>query len=303
MKKLLFTPIILIVLLLPICLINYTWQTSFTKETVNLKPSKRVYIFGDSHGACSFTPKHIDQTTNYSNWGESVVFSYYKLKYLLESSQVDSQSVVALVFSYHTLYPCRENYLLPEQRNEILLNYYPFLDNSGKDLVGRTGVEFFLTQLKYDFGFPLMLKKHLLAVKQNRNDAIAGFSTSEKTQNVSREHAQHKINIHFNNNQDSTSQTLEDYLGLMAELTGRYNLQLVLVNTPKHPFYNDLLPERVLTAHNRVVKDVTVKYNHVKYLDYSKQFSDSTYFRDTDHLNMLGAKEFSIMFDQAIHSD
>jgi hypothetical protein len=85
-------------------------------------------------------------------------------------------------------------------------------------------------------------------------------------------------------------------------------LQPVLISTPITGIFNAIFEERTpdfLETFYRFSREISEKYPNVPYLDYShdKRFeNDISLFRDSDHLNIYGAKKFTLIVIEDIQS-
>ncbi len=86
MKSSVKTIVPVLFLLILSCAANYFLQRSIITKGLHIKPETKYLVFGDSHAADDFNTAFISNMENFSNWGETVFFTYYKLKWLIENN-------------------------------------------------------------------------------------------------------------------------------------------------------------------------------------------------------------------------
>ena len=194
--------------------------------------------------------------------------------------------------------------MIPEQRSKIIQEYYPLLDSEAKDIIGRTGTEYYLTKLKFDYGVPFAFKTNIEKQLNNTSFFSVGYNNQETSNNVNLSHVNEKLNDHFENQLEPVqSELVVDYLYRIVELTSRNNMPLILVNPPKHELYINAVPKAVVERFNEQMAKLVKLNSHMRIYDFSCSFTDIDLFRDTDHVNATGAKFFSKKLDSCLVAD
>ena len=303
MKNSLKTISVLLFLLILSCYANYLFQQSIIEKGLKLNPSTNIIVFGDSHSAAAFDPEFISNSQNLSNWGESIFFTYYKLKRLIENNPEHKELTVILALSYHSLYKDRENMYDSIQRPKIIQEYYSLLDDDGLDILKRKGTEYWLTKMKFDLGVPFNFKTNLEKYQGKVPFFTAGFEVNKTSHDVSIAHAILKLKDHFENKQNpEMSSLLLAYLNNTIQLAKENNIRIVIANTPLYKYYRDVVPNIVLSDYKRTIDKITDENPSTRFFDFTNSISDSTLFFDTDHLNAAGARRFSIKMDSCLKS-
>lgn len=304
MKSILKTIVILSILFSLIFAANWWLQNKITNNGLKLEEQDKILIFGDSHGVCSFNPKYISKSKNLSNYGESLVFSYFKLKKILKNNNQTNDLKVMVSLSHHSLYKCRENYKIADQRTNIIQEYYPILEEEGINLIGRYGMDYYLTKLKFDLGIPFNLKTTIDNIRSNTPPFITGYNNKNVSNDITLDHSKLKFKDHFQNEDEPTpSVILLNYLNKIIELTNKSKIPLILVNTPKHKLYlSNALPSSASDKYQQVVDSLINTSPHIHFLDLSNLLANDSLYRDTDHVNSLGAKLVSIKIDSFLNT-
>ena len=120
-------------------------------------------------------------------------------------------------------------------------------------------------------------------------DYIGGFKTGNGSQI---DDVEEEVLRHYSFNQgDLISQLSLNYLDSIHVLCEQNAIELVLVCTPVHMKYYNSIPKEVIIEFERVLDSYRSK--GVRIFDYSKTDMQDDMFYNSDHLNSIGANEFS----------
>lgn len=301
MRSAIKTILFLAVILLIVFVSNKSLQDTIIDNGLKLDNDEEYLVFGDSHGTCSFNPSYVSNLKNLSNYGESLLFSYYKLKNILERNSNNEEIKVVISLSHHSIYKGRENYKDPKQRAKIIQQYYPLLDDNGFDVVGKSSTEYYLTKAKYDFGVPFQFKTTLENLASGKPAFIVGYKNENISYNVNLAHAKIKMEDHYKNEiEPIPSKILLEYLNKIIELTNKHEIPLIIFNTPKNELYFSVLPASIEKEYEKTINTLLQKSSNAYFYDLSKYIKEDSLFRDTDHLNSSGAKVFSQKVDSCL---
>ncbi len=100
-----------------------------------------------------------------------------------------------------------------------------------------------------------------------------------------------KNHYHIKNDLAGISKTSISYLNKIIDLCKYRNIDVLIVGTPVHSDYYNLIPDSIIDKYIREREQLIKDGNYV--LDYTQKFNTNTLFWDTDHLNQNGANEFS----------
>lgn len=267
-----------------------------------LAPNINTLIVGDSHTETSLDPSFLPGSVNVSASGESIFFTYYKLKYFLMQNPGVVHNVI-LAFSYHNISKkYQEDYLFDDIKASYSMgNYYNYLDYSGKiKLVDSRNLNNFVVySLKNELGFPLMEYKEgntlkLLFKNYIKSSEIEGFGGFHAYENSDLDQNKTKLKIklyYFDDNENYAgySQIMIDSLDNIASMCAKDHIRLYLYNAPLNLAYRHQVPVAAYDGYDKVVKSLMDRYFNVTLLDFSKEPLGDSFFLDGDHVNKIGA--------------
>lgn len=243
-----------------------------------------IYI-GDSHIKHAINDSIIPNSLNIAESSESFYFSYFKLKILLDNNP--SIKKVHLGLSYHNL-----------------SNYYDrFI--SGDYSLATAPKYFYSLPIKEQFRMIFWNKKNLISftksiikhgIKKIKNDKYSlfdrGFSNRFNGTKVDQSSMNKRLLFQFykNDNLNSFSECNIKYLKKIIILCKSKSVELHVLNTPLHPYYNSKIPKEYTKKLNEIIRE-----NQLHYIDLSNlKLKDECYIPDGDHVTKLGAEITSI---------
>ena len=93
-----------------------------------------------------------------------------------------------------------------------------------------------------------------------------------------------------------------EYFEKMVELTNEKEVKLYLICTPLHPGYIKRVPENIKHTFDSLAREAKT-YDHVTFIDLSKEVKNDSLFTDYDHLNTRGAKLFSVKLNTLLNRE
>lgn len=246
---------------------------------VILGSGKTAVLIGDSHIEAGIVDSLLPGFANQGLYSESLYFSYYKLKTILEHNP--SIKNVYLGFGYHTLseyykeftdgkssstISSRYFYLLPTQERANVLGSYKNELFSYMRIVLKVGLQNVLSQKKtfeggYTNAFANTAPRKEIMEKRIRFQYYEGATTSEF----------YEKNI--------------EYLEKIIELCKSNKANLTLINTPLHPYYKTRIPEIFIKKYEQLIKQKQLKLIDLT----SIPLPDSCYIPDGDHVSRSGS--------------
>jgi hypothetical protein len=282
---------------------------------LKLAPQITTLIVGDSHGEKSLDPELIPGAANISLSGESLFYTYYKLKCFLQQNPKSIRRVI-LACSYHTLAKkYAEESVYDKVKSSFLIGrYYHYLDDEGKNRFAGSRYLLFYT-LKYDYGLPLMeytqldtpnlkllFDKHS---ERSKPSGYGGFSPLT-TSRLDADKIKSKITEHFldsHGQYTGQSQLMTEYLDKIAALCSSNGIVLYLYNAPLHREYRKLVPLQAVRKYDTVSSDLQRRYPDIISLDLTEVPLENSSFEDGDHLNKAGSLIVSKMLTQLLAED
>lgn len=255
----------------------------------DLPEDKETLILGDSQTECSIDDSVFKSSLNLSSSASPYFYSYLKLKNILNNGE-NSIETVLLSFSYHNIFrPIDDRWLLNDKhirskagRNGLFLMEWPdfyfllklkpiALFGSFPELIKSS----FKNNIKYVFGDrkyeDLSLGRYKNPEEGDLAEAIKNFQNEE------------------NNNNYEISELESLYLKKIVELCRDNDIRLIFINTPKHKFLEESLPDKI--GHFRSFYENN--FSDVAFLDFYGYDLGDDYFNDLRHLNGEGALFFS----------
>ena len=276
--KNIFAFIIPLALFLVISLLLIT----FTSTKINYKLDNAVteiYI-GDSHIRCAVNDSLLNNSKNISVSAESFYFSYYKLKKLIEENQ--NVKRIYLGFSYHSLSNYYDEFIDGEYSSSVAPNFFYILPFKEKLKIFNWNIKklsFFskaILQISYNYSF-------------KNSNFFSSFGYSNEFTNVMASKSSMDKRLRF---QYYTGEKLNNfseinllYLNKIINLIKTNKIDLLILNTPLHPYYESKIPENYIDKYNEIVR-----MNNLKVINFNNlSFSDSCFTPDGDHVSVKGA--------------
>jgi len=258
-------------------------------------PEIQVVFAGDSHVQCGVNDKLVANSINVASSGEAYLFSYVKLKALLEcNSQVKA---VYLGYGMHNFEESKEKAWL--YKDAVILDRYPLysflLGAQEKKLLFVHNPKAVLRAIRlavihnvrilagsYSAKSPLTLN-HLWdgghwALVGNRVEKEKQSDLDKKEPFFTQESIQFK------------------YLKLVADLCASKSVKLTLLSVPKHDYYFDGYDK----SEESCWRNAGCSLRSVELMDFSHDVMPLSCYRDAAHLNKQGAELFSRHLERVI---
>lgn len=281
-----FTQKILVFTIVPIVIgISTIISISFiTSKSVNYQLDSNItelYI-GDSHIQLAINDSLLDHGKNVATSAESYLFSYYKLKKLIETNP--NIKKVYLGFSYHNLSSYYDEFINGENSPSISPKYFHLLPiNEQLKLIywNSKDLSTFLRSY-FSITYKYILKKQSFSGSYSNNfqNTFAVDSSMEKRL---------KFQYYENETDNHFSKTNLLYLEKTIAFCSANNIDLYLLNAPLHPFYKSKIPDDFTNEYKKVIDVLNTKVMDLS----TTPLSDSCYIPDGDHLSIKGATKFT----------
>ncbi|RCH56135.1 hypothetical protein DJ568_05150 [Mucilaginibacter hurinus] len=284
----LFTALFLVANSLLISAIYYI----LNKASFQLPTGKNILILGDSHTALGINDKYIPRALNMSSEGEGYLYTYIKLKkFIADNRKLDT---VLLSFNFNSVYTEKDEWTIGDEYIvERVPHYFPFLGCREIRLFALKP-SFYESLLK----IPVKSKRsvfELLTGNFTLADLHIGGYVNNKERKIEKSLAKLNKDPH-NIRFEGYSQYQTEYLNGIVKACDSAGIKLILINMP-------------------IFKDAQRFFNKQDYYRYYKNhlsqltlwdFHDMNIkpesFRDADHLNFYGAKDFSLFIKTKLDS-
>ena len=247
-------------------------------------------IFGHSHTECAFNDSLINNTLNLSNSGENYFYTYFKVKKTLENNKVKNVFVSFtnnyIEFSSDTVEIWKDRYL-----DKWYTKYGAYMDYDDVSLLLKNNPRGLLNVQS------ITTKKYLTFLIKNKKSIIedltwGAFRYSERTKLDSllkTKQVKSKITS-FSYSKDGL-----DYLDKIIKVCEVNNVKVYFVRSPVHASWdrnNEPYFQKLLKG----------KYHQVPFLDFYNFPLPISDYGDRSHLNYLGAKKFSLFFNNLLEN-
>jgi len=250
-------------------------------SSFKISDEKTTLFLGHSHSECSYNDSIIPNSINVSNSGEAYFYTYLKLRSILKNN-----SHIERIFVEFTNNQILEDKNLWTWDKTHISRFFPSLShscdvhdlamlvkNSPKNLlVGfQNSLQLNLKRMtlnsyKYKINNFGQFKSHDVAFKEKINP-------SSETKDLS---IISGVNMH--------------YLQKIIELAEEKKVEINFIRSPIWKS-NFALKNEATFQHIR-----NSRFKAINFIDFKDFFGDTTYFRDSGHLNKVGATELSVYF-------
>ncbi|MCG2419778.1 hypothetical protein K8089_12160 [Aequorivita sp. F47161] len=285
MKKFILKVSIFLIILIAFFSINFFINQLIIRNTSVNIDNKKIFV-GDSHIQNAINPEFLPGSINIAQPAEPYILTYWKLKNVLESNQGVK---VILGFAPHNIAKFND-YKLSDSKwaSEMFSRSYSIQEfNTIKNEIDIDYKEYYKTLFKIFCFYP-----HF-----NHTSYIGNFSNST---NNKIDDFEETINRHFyyKSNRTDISELSIKYLDSIVLLISNSQNKLILLNTPVHSNYANRVPKKIYNKYNILIENY--KSNNITIIDkFATDYNDSL-FLNVDHLNIYGAKMFSIELDSLI---
>jgi len=252
----------------------------------------REIFIGDSHITAAIDDNLIKNSKNLSQNAEAFLYSYFKLKVILESNPEIER--VYLGYSYHNI----SSYQKGLYSNFIYSRYFFILPLTERIKLVKGNIR----------EFPLYL---IIIIKSGVKNLLTkgdytfltDYVEAYENRSASKESMDKIINYYFYTNgklKDLSTINLF-YFHKIIHLCKTYDVELIIINTPLHSYFRSKIPNYYINNYNDFI-DI----NQLKVIDLSTlPLNDECFWPDGDHLSKKGrlliSKEFNKQKAQ-IHS-
>jgi hypothetical protein len=247
----------------------------------NIPKNKTIVFIGDSHTECSINDKIFTQSFNISQSGAAYMYAYVKLKKFLAVN--DTIEKVALSFHGRSIGKSLDDWTIGEEKMQTFVPTYISLLSINEINVLIKNRGFFSAIYKALKQSDEVIIKYIKNHYFTYNDlSLGGYLW------LDRDKLQADIEMRNTNSVnplDYSAYQLE-FLLKIVELCERYNVELILFNSPtfKSEQYGNL--DELSNYYNKHLKGI-------KYIDYSNFDLPEYGYGDIEHLNYKGAEIFS----------
>lgn len=259
-------------------------------KTLELDKNIRIVFAGDSNIECAINDSIVESSINIAQSAETYLYTYIKLKSLIEyNNQIDT---VFLGFSFNGLLKETEDRWMYEITKISFYNY--LMGFSEKYILMQNQPRAYFQGLLQSIASNLLITIHSFTIiPPNKHvNYFGGYNYLIRSR-------LEEAKIKYQDPEPEKGQIQEKYLNMISNLCDERSIKLILLNTPKHEFYNNYLNEEI--KQNWI--KVRTSLSQGILWDMSKFYLPDSCYGDLDHLNYKGARVFSQYLNGLIKSD
>lgn len=280
-KILLFTAIPFATGLLFLVMLTLYLKASYQDYPIGSNIS--ILFAGDSHIQSSVDDRLIPHSLNIAKNSESLYFTYYKLKMLLDTHPSIKQ--VFLGVSYHSLSNYFNQYIDGVYSASISPRYF-FL------LPFKEQIRVFNWNRNHPAGFlKSIFKKGMAQAAMRRYSFMGGFINSFEGTTAVDSSMEKRIKFQYYTlgKLNSFSAYNIRYLSEIEGLCQARGVELTVLSSPLHDHYYKKVPKAYKDKLNQIITT-----NKLNYIDLTNlPLDENCYIPDGDHVSFLGAKKTS----------
>ncbi|WP_375579302.1 hypothetical protein ABWH96_20230 [Marivirga tractuosa] len=239
----------------------------------------RVLIIGDSHPTRSINPKYLANAVNISQTAEPYILTYWKLRKVLKTNKPE---IVVIGFAPHNISQFND-YKFSDKfwSLEMFKRSYPIHNFNEVEKV---------IEVDYHQFLEVYFKNNSFYPKLDHSYYIGEYSNSD-LRNISGWKTSIKRHYYKDDKEVGVSMVSINYLESIIELCHRNDIKVFLVSSPVHVDYYSAIPDNILKAYDSLKRKYSSK---AIIFDKTNDFSyPDSLFRNSDHVNNLGATKFT----------
>lgn len=238
-------------------------------------------FMGDSHTECAINTALLPDAANLSQSSESLLFTYFKLKNILQNNPAIKK--VYLGFSYHNISSYADEFTYGQYAYDVASRYFFILPlEQKKEIIQHN------PKLLPKFLGKLLINGFNTLIEEKENYSFLGSYKNEyKNIVASKKSMDYRISQQFyeHGKQRGFSAVNIMYLNKVILLCKEKNIELVLLKTPLHDYYKSKVPLEFIKKY-----DSLNNLNKLKLIDFSNLIlNDSCYLPNGDHVSQRGA--------------
>ncbi|MEO6254689.1 MAG: hypothetical protein ABIO79_15360 [Ferruginibacter sp.] len=267
------------VLMVVLFLLNYINNKAMTGYKIDA--SVNSLFIGDSHVQCAINPALLPDAVNLSQSSETMLFSYFKIKYILENNPAIKR--IYLGFSYHNISTYGDEFTYGKYAYDIASRYFFILPFEQKKEIAKHTLD----ELPKFLGKLLINGSNTLLAKKENYSFLGAYKNGYKNVVASKPSMDDRLSLQFyeNGKQRGFSSVNIGYLNKIMFLCKEKNIELVILKTPLHDYYISKIPFKFIEKY-----DSLASLNKLKVIDFGNLIlNDSCYLPNGDHVSERGA--------------
>ena len=263
---------------------------------LTINPEIYLVFAGNSTVECSVDDRLIDHSINIAQAGEAYLYSYAKIKALLEANAhirnvFISYSYADLLIEKEETWVLGDNFIV-----EKIQNYHYLLDKHERLFLIRSNPTAYLSGVAKSVikSFETVARSFGTEGPANSIPNFGGYKRLE------RDKLPVDPGLETGSDEIVKQSTIQiRYLRMISELCQQYSVELILLNPPKHKSYNANVNPEI----RQLWMDVRSSLPSDSLLDLSGFLMPDSCYGDLSHLNYRGAAVFSRHLNEILFAD
>ena len=256
-----------------------------TNADFKLQPNINKIVLGNSHPAGTFNDSLISNFKNLADPGDCYFYGYQKLKEIIkQNSQIDT---VYIEFNPKTILAWEDSKLWKKHQ---IPNYLPFFDLKDHYLLAT------INGLSYQQEVAKGILKNVKRILKNRYltiDSLGGFRHVDSSRLAAiLDTVSYDPQKQYSLNENRLSKYDITYLNKMVTFCKNNNIEVIFVRSPYHVMFDGHRYENIFQAYKKE------HFPNIPFLDFQDFPMDDSEFKDLEHLNLKGARKFSLWFEK-----
>lgn len=245
----------------------------------DIDDSVDTLIIGDSHPMWSIDTSNFETIKNISLSAEGYIYTYYKLKHLLNHESHISH--IYLGFSYHNLSGYYDHYISGIEFKHFIHQYLGVMNtNDFIQVFKNNPLDIF--QISKN-----ILQRGARSGLKMQCTLYGTFPESKKLEQYNTTQMQQRIQWQYYDNGQlrNPSESNIRYLDKIINLIKEKNIKLTIISTPLHQQYFELIPGEYKRIYQNYIRNNQLDLYNFNDLN----LPDSYFLPDADHINYHGA--------------
>jgi len=269
---------------------NIYYKDSMNKFHID----QNTIVIGDSHTRLAIDDKLFTNSRNYSLNSEGYYYSLVKLKFLKKTNPHINR--VLLGYSYHNISSYYDDAIFGKTSPPVAARYFFIMP-----LNIQFEVIFMNKYFVQKFTEILVNGVYNFFAPPSSYTFLGSYSNYETSLYVNQESIKRRINSQYFEGQRLRDFSIHNikYLKKIIDYCDKYKIKLILINTPLHYDYKNLVPKEYKDKYYSIIEKYelnVVEFNDLKLSDYN-------FLPDGDHLSESGAKLASTYLTKLLNSN
>ena len=280
LKNPLISRLLIVIVVIILLFLLFLIATTFKTKSYKVEDDIEEVFIGDSHVRYAVDDSLLKNSLSLANSSESVYFSYFKIKQILQSNP--TIKTVYLGFSYHNISGYYDQYINGRYSHNVSPNYFYLLPIKQKSKMIKWNLKrlpFFTTSI-LRAGIKSWLSKIFFQ---------GGFDNDYSNVSAQIESMDGRLNFqYFTNGELNSFSTLNlTYIRNIIKLCNNQKVKLIILNTPLHHYYKKNVPREYVNKYDSLILSQSLKVMDLSDIS----LPDSCFQPEGDLLSKDGALE------------